>query len=135
MVHHISFHGHYLQYLFKMAIPSQALQKLVREIETQAAVAEQQIGLVRSQVTSKQREQRLLRLTLGEMSSLSDESRVYEGVGKMFVSVPVGTLRQKLDQQTQTLGGEVDKLGQRLLYLETTQKNSREHIEQMLRVR
>ncbi|KEY64981.1 hypothetical protein S7711_08221 [Stachybotrys chartarum IBT 7711] len=118
-----------------MAIPSQALQKLVREIETQAAVAEQQIGLVRSQVTSKQREQRLLRLTLGEMSSLSDESRVYEGVGKMFVSVPVGTLRQKLDQQTQTLGGEVDKLGQRLLYLETTQKNSREHIEQMLRVR
>lgn len=49
--------------------------------------------------------------------------------------MPVGTLRQKLDQQTQTLEGEVDKLGQRLLYLETTHKNSREHIEQMLRVR
>ncbi|KFA59996.1 hypothetical protein S40285_08517 [Stachybotrys chlorohalonatus IBT 40285] len=71
-----------------MAIPSQALQKLVREIETQAAVAEQQIGLVRSQVTTKQREQRLLRLTLGEMSSLSDHSRVYEGVGKMYVALP-----------------------------------------------
>lgn len=47
----------------------------------------------------------------------------------------MAALRQKLEQQTQDLEGEVDKLGQRLLYLETTHKNSREHIEQMLRSR
>lgn len=33
----------------------------------------------------------------------------------------------------QDLDGDVDKLNQRLLYLETTQKNSREHIEKILR--
>lgn len=44
-------------------------------------------------------------------------------------------LRKKLDNQTNDLDGEVEKLSQRLLYLETTHKNSREHIEQMLRGR
>ncbi|KAH7326777.1 Prefoldin, partial [Stachybotrys elegans] len=107
--------------------------QLVREIETQAVVAQQQIGLARSQITSKQREQRLVRLTVNEMSTLPQDSVVYEGVGKMFVSMPVTALRHKLEKQTQDLEGEVDKLGQRLLYLETTHKNSREHIEQMLR--
>jgi chaperonin cofactor prefoldin len=105
----------------------------VREIETQAVAAQQQIGIARTQISSKQREQRLVRLTLSEMSTLPSDATVYEGVGKMFVSLPVTTLREKLDVQTKDLEGEVEKLGQRLLYLETTHKNSREHIEQMLR--
>jgi len=136
----------------------------VREIESQAFVAQQQIGLARTQMTSKQREQRLVKLTINEMATLPSDAVVYEGVGKMyvpanpflavlfiidpsvrcltdvviscrFVSLPVDSLRQKLEGQTQTLEGEVDKLSQRLLYLETTHKNSREHIEQMLRTK
>jgi chaperonin cofactor prefoldin len=46
-------------------------------------VAQQQIGLARTQVTAKQREQRLIRLTLGEMEALPKDAVVYEGVGKM----------------------------------------------------
>jgi len=57
--------------------------QLAREIEAQAAVAQQQIGLARTQMTSKQREQRLVRLTLSELAGLSDDAVVYEGVGKM----------------------------------------------------
>ena len=52
-----------------------------------------------------------------------------------FASLPISALREKLERQTKGLDGEVDKLSQRLLYLETTHKNSREHIEQMLRGR
>lgn len=107
----------------------------MHEIESQAVAAQQQIGLARTQMTAKQREQRLVRLTLSEMAGLPEDAVVYEGVGKMFVSLPVDSLRQKLDGQTQTLETEVDKLGQRLLYLETTHKNSRDHIEQMLRTK
>ncbi|KAI1047666.1 hypothetical protein LB505_013098 [Fusarium chuoi] len=66
-----------------MSIPNEALQKLVREIESQALVAQQQIGLARTQMTSKQREQRLVKLTLSEMASLPQDAVVYEGVGKM----------------------------------------------------
>jgi hypothetical protein len=49
-----------------------------------------------------------------------------------FAALPVSTLRQKLEGQTKDLESEVEKLGKRLLYLETTHKNSREHIEQIL---
>ena len=60
----------------------------MREIESQAAAAEQQINLSRGQVASKQREMRLLKLTLDEVSSIPEATPVYEGVGKMFVLVP-----------------------------------------------
>lgn len=63
-------------------------QQLVQEIETQALQAQQQIGLARSQMTAKQREQRLVKLTLSEMASLPDDANVYEGVGKMLVPLP-----------------------------------------------
>lgn len=55
----------------------------MQEIETQAVAAQQQIGLARGQITAKQREQRLVRLTLSEMASLPEDAVVYEGVGKM----------------------------------------------------
>ncbi|KAF4122382.1 prefoldin subunit 1 [Geosmithia morbida] len=118
-----------------MSIPNEALQKLVHEIESQALAAQQQISVARGQMTSKQREQRLVKLTMSEMANLPEDTVVYEGVGKMFASLPVSSLREKLERQTQDLESEVDKLSKRLLYLETTQKNSREHIEQMLRSR
>ncbi|PKS07854.1 hypothetical protein jhhlp_006462 [Lomentospora prolificans] len=116
-----------------MSISSTALEKLIREIETQAAAAEQQISLSRAQVSSKQREIRLLKLTLDELSVVSQPTSVYEGVGKMFVSVPSPKLCEKLSSQVKILEGDVDALGKRLTYLETTQKNSREHIDKMLK--
>lgn len=59
----------------------------MREIESQAIAAQQQIGLVRTQLASKQRELRLAQLTRSEISSLPPDTPVYEGVGKMFVSI------------------------------------------------
>ncbi|TQS33281.1 hypothetical protein Golomagni_06380 [Golovinomyces magnicellulatus] len=125
-----------------MSIPNEALQKLAREIEGQALAAQQQIAIARGQISGKQREQRLVQLTLNEISDLSADATAYEGVGKItasnanvwdrFVELPVTDLRKKLDKQTKDAEADVEKLNQRLLYLETTHKNSREHIEKML---
>ena len=59
-------------------------KQLVREIETQAIQAQQQISLARSQLAGKQREMRLAQLTRAEISSLPAQTAVYEGVGKMY---------------------------------------------------
>ncbi|KAG5953540.1 hypothetical protein E4U13_006751 [Claviceps humidiphila] len=118
-----------------MSIPNEALHKLAREIETQAVAAQQQIGVTRSQIAAKQREQRLARLTLNELGSLPNEVVTYEGVGKMFASLPLPLLRLKLEEQTKNLDIDVEHLTQRLLYLETTHNNSRDHIEKILRTR
>ncbi|OHE91769.1 prefoldin subunit [Colletotrichum orchidophilum] len=116
-----------------MSIPNQALEKLIREIESQAIVAQQQIGQARTQMTAKQREMRMVRLTLDEVSSLPSDLNVYEGVGKMFIALPTPQLTQKLEGQIKDREGEVEKLSQKLHYLETTYKNSRQHIDQMLK--
>ena len=61
------------------------MEQLIQEIETKAAVSQQQITVARSQLTSKQRESRLLRLTVDEMGNLPRSTSTYEGVGRMWV--------------------------------------------------
>ncbi|CAK7218205.1 hypothetical protein SCUCBS95973_003406 [Sporothrix curviconia] len=116
-----------------MSLSNEALQKLVREIETQSLQAQQQISIVRSQTANKQREMRIAQLTRSELASLPVNTNVYEGVGKMFVLEPVSSLNDKLGKQVKTLESDVEGLGKRLHYLETTAKNSQEHINQILR--
>ncbi|ROV91835.1 hypothetical protein VSDG_06523 [Cytospora chrysosperma] len=116
-----------------MSISNEALQKLLREIEINAAKSQQEIGLVRSQLAAKQREKRLAQLTSSEITSLAPDTPIYEGVGKMFVSVPVPDMKDKLESQMKQVDTDIEGLGKKLHYLETTAKNSQDHIEAMLK--
>ena len=46
-------------------------------------MAQEQIGVVKAQMAAKQRDARLLQLTVDEVSELPGDTNVYEGVGKM----------------------------------------------------
>ncbi|EMR69184.1 putative prefoldin subunit protein [Eutypa lata UCREL1] len=108
-----------------MSISNEALQKLLREVETQAIAAQQQISLVRTQQASKQREMRMAQLTRTELSTLPTDTNV-------FVSLPLSDMRGKLDTQIKEMDGEVEGLSKRLHYLEVSQKNSKDQINRML---
>lgn len=56
---------------------------MLQEISSKAAFAEQQLGIVRAQIASKNRESRMLQLSNTEMDALPQETPVYSGVGKM----------------------------------------------------
>ncbi|KAI9851658.1 MAG: hypothetical protein M1838_003127 [Thelocarpon superellum] len=116
-----------------MSIPNEALQKLVQEIESRAAQAQQQINIVKTQIAAKQRDARLLQLTSSEVRGLPASTNVYEGVGKMFVLRPTGEVEKRLVGETSELTSDVSSLEKKLHYLETTHKNSREHIDQIFR--
>jgi prefoldin subunit 1 len=58
-----------------------------QEISQKKAFAEQQLIIVRQQKTARTREGRMLQLTSSEVASLPGGTRVYEGVGKMYVPV------------------------------------------------
>jgi hypothetical protein len=47
--------------------------------------------------------------------------------------VPVPTLQNKLGSQVKEIDTEVENLGKKLHYLETTAKNSQAHIDKMLK--
>lgn len=57
--------------------------QLLQELENRIVTSQQQIGIAKAQVTTKQKAIRLLDLTSNEMSSLPKDTPVYEGVGKM----------------------------------------------------
>ncbi|KAL2004069.1 hypothetical protein VTN02DRAFT_574 [Thermoascus thermophilus] len=116
-----------------MSIPNEALQKLVQEIESRAIASQQQINVVKAQITAKQRDVRLLQLTATEIGSMPKDTNVYEGVGKMFVATPMSVVDKRLSSETAELKSDITNLEKKLHYLETTHKNSRENIEQILK--
>lgn len=116
-----------------MSIPNTALQKLVQEIETQAINAQREINVVKAAIGSKQRDIRMLELTSMEVKQLSDDTKVYEGVGKMFMCTPVTKVQTRLVTETTELRSDIANLNKKLHYLETTHKNSREHIDQIFK--
>ncbi|KIW63834.1 hypothetical protein PV04_08806 [Phialophora macrospora] len=115
-----------------MAIPNATLQKLLQEVEAQAVLSQQKITQTQAELTAKRRDARLNQLTSNELKSLSKDTNVYEGVGKMFVAVPMTTLNQRLASESAALQKDIADLDKRLHYQETTFKNSRQHIEKIL---
>jgi prefoldin subunit 1 len=115
-----------------MSIPNEALQKLLQEIEQKAAFSQQQIGVVKAQLAAKHRESRMLELTMNEVVSLPEETKVYEGVGKMFVQRPSTEVRQRLASESVELKSDKSNLEKKLHYLETTFKNSKDNIDKIL---
>ncbi|KAJ6163105.1 hypothetical protein N7497_003084 [Penicillium chrysogenum] len=109
-----------------MSIPNEALQKLLQEIETRAIASQQQISITKAHMTAKQRDIRMLQLTSKELSELPSETRVYEGVGKMFVNVPVDTVNKRLTRESGEATTEISNLEKKLQYHETTNQKSRE---------
>lgn len=57
----------------------------MREIETQATLAEHEINTVKTARSAKHRDIRKLELTTNELKNLPADTKVYQGVGKMFV--------------------------------------------------
>ncbi|KAK4993934.1 hypothetical protein LTR50_000148 [Elasticomyces elasticus] len=118
-----------------MSIPNEALQKLLQEIEQNAIAAQQQIGVVKAQIATKNRESRMAQITAGEISSLPKETKVYEGVGKMFVMCPSEDVKKRLSKESADLRSDITSLEKKLHYLETTYKNSQQHLEQVFKSR
>lgn len=50
-----------------------------------------------------------------------------------FVSIPVPDMKDKLESQIKQVDTDIEGLGKKLHYLETTAKNSQDHIEAMLK--
>lgn len=57
--------------------------QLLQEIEQKAQFCQQQMVIVKTQMNTKNRENRMLQLTAAELDGLPSDANVYEGVGKM----------------------------------------------------
>lgn len=111
---------------------------------------------MRAQIASKNRETRMLQLSNTEMDALPQETPVYDGVGRMcallqllnsehnarlyglmmecrFVATTIPDIKSKHSREVEDCKKELVNLDKKLHYLDTTYKNSTEHIEQILK--
>ncbi|KAJ4403950.1 hypothetical protein N0V91_006252 [Didymella pomorum] len=116
-----------------MSGQNEALQKMLQEISQKKAFAEQQLLIVRQQKAARTREGRMLELTSAEVSSLPSETKVYEGVGKMFVCTPIPDVQKRLEEEEKARKAEMANLAKKEDYLEMTYKNSSNAIEEALK--
>lgn len=93
----------------------------------------------------------MLQLTTNELDTLPSETKVYDGVGRLYVLLCVvetlvranrhysfvqtspADVKSRNERQAEDLKREKVDLEKRLHYLETTAKNSQAHIDQMLK--
>ncbi|KAL7274160.1 hypothetical protein RUND412_002941 [Rhizina undulata] len=115
-----------------MSLPNEALRKLMQEIESQALFSQQQLSIVKSQMAAKQRDIRLLQLTSTELATLPKETRVYEGVGKMFVLEDLKAVQNRLASEKSELESDIKNLEKKFHYLETTFNNAQASLNQIL---
>ncbi|TKX22365.1 putative prefoldin subunit 1 [Elsinoe australis] len=116
-----------------MSMPNEALQKLLQEIEQKASFAQQQMVIVKSQIDSSKREIRMIDLTNKEISTLPKDAKLYEGVGKMFVASPTPDVNARLDKEKKELTAKLENLDKKYTFLETTFKNSQEHLDKVFK--
>ncbi|PVI07085.1 Prefoldin [Periconia macrospinosa] len=116
-----------------MSIPNEALQKILQEIGQKKAFAEQQLLIVKQQKVSNTRESRLIQLTESEVDSLPQDTKVYEGVGKMFVCTPIPDVKKRLASEGDKLKSDLVSLDKKEDYLEKTYQNSKSSLEQVLK--
>ena len=56
------------------------------QIQQTAVQSQRALNVSKQQIAAKDRERRIVQLTLEEISSLEEDVNLYKGVGKMYVS-------------------------------------------------
>ncbi|KAK9456786.1 Prefoldin [Dipodascopsis uninucleata] len=115
-----------------MSVPPEALQKILQEIEVRVVQAQLELTSVKQQISQKQRDIRLNELTTKELSEVPETVGVWEGVGKMFLNVPIKSHISRLEQERKEDQEQLKALDKKLNYLETTYKNAKKNIDDIL---
>lgn len=59
--------------------------QILLQIQQTAVQSQRALNITRQQAATKERERRILQLTIDEISPMQGEVNLYKGVGKMFV--------------------------------------------------
>ncbi|KDQ15210.1 hypothetical protein BOTBODRAFT_65600 [Botryobasidium botryosum FD-172 SS1] len=106
-----------------MSLPDETLHKILQQIQQTAQQSSRALSISRAQTAQKERERRILQLTIGEISSIprnasGEDVNLYKGVGKMFMQVPRPILEKDMKSQEKELTDDISNLNKKIKYLE-----------------
>jgi chaperonin cofactor prefoldin len=101
------------------------------QIQTTAVQSQRALSVARQQTAAKERERRILQLTIDEIDQMEDDVNLYKGVGKMFVKsrwpswlstltgnrflmIPRTPMEQELKGQEKELTDDINNLNKKV---------------------
>ncbi|KAI5898796.1 Prefoldin [Schizophyllum commune H4-8] len=99
-------------------LPDETLRKILNQIQQTAVSSQRAFNFAQQQMAAKQRERRIVQLTIDELSQLDDDTKMYKGVGKMFLMTPRKEMESELKAQEKELGDDLNNLAKKSKFLE-----------------
>ncbi|WWC92634.1 uncharacterized protein L201_007593 [Kwoniella dendrophila CBS 6074] len=96
------------------------LRKILTQIQQQAITSQKQLSIVKAQIQSKEKEKKILNLTVRELNTVpkDESSTMYKGVGKMFIEQDRKEIDTENSTQEKSLNDEISNLTKKSKYLE-----------------
>ncbi|KAF7307347.1 hypothetical protein MIND_00528700 [Mycena indigotica] len=101
-----------------MSLPDETLRKILVQIQQTAVQSQRAHSLSVQQSSAKERERRILQLTIDEITGIKGDVNLYRGVGKMFMGVPRKEMENELKSQEKELTDDIASLAKKSKYLE-----------------
>ncbi|KAM9348702.1 prefoldin subunit 1 [Symphorus nematophorus] len=119
--------------LLKMAAPIDLeLKKAFSELQVKMLDTQQKVKLADLQIDQLTRVQKHAKLTHAEITTLPDNTRLYEGVGRMFILQSKEEINNQLMDKQRTADEKIKELEQKKVYLERSVKEAEDNIREML---
>ncbi|PAV22710.1 Prefoldin [Pyrrhoderma noxium] len=102
------------------SLNEETLHKILNQIQQTAINSQRALSVTKSTQAVKERERRILQLTINEVDSLDKGVNLYKGVGKMFMMTPRPVMEKELKTQEKELTDDINNLNKKAKYLEKT---------------
>jgi len=99
-------------------LPDDTLRKILLQIQQTSVQSQRALNVTRAQKTAKDRERKILQLTIDEINTIEGDVNMYKGVGKIFMAVPRATMEKDLRSQENALSEDINGLSKKEKYLE-----------------
>ncbi|PFH49055.1 hypothetical protein AMATHDRAFT_41818 [Amanita thiersii Skay4041] len=100
------------------SLSDETLRKILIQIQQTAVQSQRALSIAHQQTTAKERERRILQLTVNEINQLEPSVKLYKGIGKMFMMVPRKEMEADLKHQEKELTDDLTSLTKKTKYLE-----------------
>ncbi|KAG5350505.1 hypothetical protein C0989_010754 [Termitomyces sp. Mn162] len=96
-----------------MSLSDETLRKILVQIQQTAVQSQRALQITQQQTSAKDRERRILQLTIDEINGIDENVNLYKGVGKMFMFVPRKTMESELKAQEKELADDIANLNKK----------------------
>ncbi|XP_062309854.1 prefoldin subunit 1 [Osmerus eperlanus] len=108
------------------------LKKAFAELQAKMIDTQQKAKLADLQIDQLTRMKKHANLTHTEIASLPGTTRMYEGVGRMFILQSKEDINTQLTDKQKTADEKIKELEQKKTYLERSVKDAEDNIREML---